>query len=64
MGKAGGGGLLLIGIFMVILGAFVQSGIVEALLDIAGFLIVAGGVIVGIIGVVKMASGGKGSSDY
>lgn len=65
MGKLGGGSLFLVGILIVIFGAFIQSGIVEALLNIAGFLIIAIGVIAGIVGLFQMVSGGKeGSSDF
>ncbi len=58
MGKLGGGSLFIVGILIVIFGAFIQSGIVEALLNIAGLLIIAIGVIVAIVGLVQ------GSSDF
>jgi len=65
MGKLGGGSLFIVGILVVILGAFIQSGIVETLLNIAGFLIIAIGVIAAIVGLVQMLSGDKqGSSDF
>ena len=65
MAKAGGFGLLVIGVFLVILGWLVQSSILEWLLDIIGVVIIIAGVIVGIIGIVKMFSGGGGdSSDF
>ena len=65
MSKVGGGGLLIAGIFLVLLGALIQSAIVEWLLDIVGFIVIVGGVIVGIYGLVKMLSGRKsGASDF
>ena len=65
MGKLGGGSLFIVGILIVIFGAFIQSGIVEALLNIAGLLIIAIGVIAAIVGLVQMLSGDKqGSSDF
>ena len=65
MNKLGGGGLLVVGIFLVLLGALVQSNILEWLLDIIGFITIVAGVIVGIVGLVKMFSGGNGgSSDF
>ena len=65
MSKLGGGGLLVAGIFLVLLGALVQSNILEWLLDIIGFITIVAGVIVGIVGLVKMFSGGNGgSSDF
>ncbi len=62
MNKLSGGSLLVAGIFLVIFGVVVQSGIIETLLDIIGFIIIVGGVIVGIIGLVSMLSGNKGSA--
>ncbi len=66
MSNLRGGGLLLAGIVLVIVGVFVQSGILEWLLDVIGFLVVALGVILGIVGLIQMLGGGnKGSaSDY
>ena len=60
MTKAGGGGLLVAGIFLVILGILIQSAIIEWLLDIIGFIVIVGGAIIGVTGRVKMASGNRG----
>ena len=62
MNKLGGGSLLVIGIFLVILGFLIQSAILEWLLDIVGIIVIVGGAIVGIVGLIKLFSGGKGSS--
>ena len=64
MSKISGFGLLVVGVFLVILGWLVQSSIFEWLLDIAGVLIIIGGVVVGVIGIVKMFSGRGGSDDF
>ena len=65
MNKLGGGGLLLVGIFLVLLGALIQSAILAWLLDIVGFVVIVAGVILGVYGLVKMFSGNKGgSSDF
>jgi len=65
MNKLGGGGLLIAGIFLILFGLLIGSWIVEEILDIIGFVIIAVGVIVGIAGLVKMFTGGKGrESEY
>ena len=65
MDKAGGFVMIVAGVLLIVLGLFVQSGIVEFLLDIIGFVIIIGGAIIGIIGIVKLFSGGGSrSSDY
>jgi hypothetical protein len=66
MGKVGGGGLVLAGILIVVLGYLIKSGLVERLLDLIGLVLIFGGAIVGIIGLIKLFSGGGnggGSSD-
>ena len=64
MGKLGGGGLILVGIVLVLVGALLQSNLIEWLLDIIGLVIIIGGVVMGIVGLVKMFSGGGDSSGY
>ena len=64
MSKIGGFGLLVIGVFLVVVGWLVQSNIFAWLLDIAGVVIIIGGAIVGVIGIVKMFTGGGGSGDF
>ena len=65
MNKVGGGGLVLAGILLVVLGWLIGSSLIEWLLDVIGFVIIAGGVIVGVYGLVKMFSGGgRGESEY
>ncbi len=65
MGRMSSGGLVIAGIFIVIVGALLQSSILEWLLDIIGFVVVVIGVILVVYGLVKMFSGGnRTSSDY
>ena len=44
MGKIGGAGLLVIGIVVIIIGWLIRSNLLEWLLDIIGFVIIAGGI--------------------
>ena len=65
MDKLGGGGLLVVGVFFILLGWFIRSGILEWLLDIVGLIIIVAGIAAGIVGLVKMFSGSKsGASDF
>ena len=65
MRKIGGFGILFIGVSLVIVGWLVKSNILEWLLDVIGVIIIIAGVILGIVGIVKMFSGGDGgSSDF
>lgn len=65
MDKLGGGGLLVAGVFFILLGWFIRSGILEWLLDIVGLIIIVAGIAAGIVGLVKMFSGSKsGASDF
>ena len=65
MGKLGGGGLILVGIVLVLVGALLQSNLVEWLLDVMGLIIIVGGVVMGVVGLIKVFSGkGSDSSGY
>ncbi len=65
MKKLGGGSLLIAGIFLILFGLLIGSWIVEEILDFIGFVIIAIGVVMGIVGLFKMFTGGKGrSSEY
>ena len=46
----------------MVLGVLIQSAIIEWLLDIVGWIAILGGAVIGIIGLVKMFTGG--GSDY
>ena len=61
MNKLGGGTVVLAGLFLVILGLLMTSDII----DFLGWLIVIAGVVVAVIGLIRVFSGGKsGASDY
>lgn len=65
MKKVGGGGLLLTGVFLVVLGFLIMSDIVEWLLNVLGVIVIISGAIVGIIGLIQVFSGGgERSSEY
>jgi len=56
MGKIGGAGLLVIGIVVIIIGWLIRSNLLEWLLDIIGFVIIAGGIIAAVVGLFQMLS--------
>ena len=60
MAKLNGGAMLLAGLVMVVLGALLQSGLIKALLDIIGFVVIAAGVIFVISGLIKIVSNKSG----
>ena len=65
MNKLGGGGLVVAGIFLVIIGWLIQSAILEWLLNVIGFIVIVAGIIVGVYGLIRIFSGSKGdSSDF
>jgi uncharacterized membrane protein YqaE (UPF0057 family) len=57
LNKLGGGGLIVTAIFLVLLGAILRSGLIAWLINIIGLLLIALGVILGIIGVIYLVSG-------
>jgi|TARA_B100000745_G_scaffold272720_1_gene200758 uncharacterized membrane protein len=59
MNKVGGSGLLLAGIFLALFGLFIGSNFVEALLDFIKWIFVIIGVIMGVVGLLKVFSGDK-----
>ncbi len=63
MSKSSGLGLLFIGLVIVVLGVLIQSAIIEWLLDVVGWIAIIGGAVIGIIGLVRVFTGG-GSSGY
>ena len=65
MRKAGSGGLVLAAIVMVLTGWLIQSDLLTWLLNLIGWVFIIGGVVVGIIGLVGMFTGGKSqASDF
>ena len=59
MVKAGGGGLVLIGILIIIAGFIILSPFIDWLITVIGWLMIIGGSAVGISGLIKMFSGNK-----
>ena len=59
MNKVGGSGLLMAGIFLALFGLFIGSNFVEALLDFIKWIFVIIGVIMGVVGLLKVFSGDK-----
>ena len=65
MGKLGGGGLLVVGLGLALVGWIITSGIVEFLLDVIGGATILAGVVLVVVGIVKMLTGNKsGASDF
>ena len=65
MRKAGGGGILLVGILLVVMGWVLRGGLIDWLIDATGLLLIVIGIVIGIVGLIQMLSGGKGrSADY
>ena len=60
MDKLGAGGWIVVGIALILLGWLVQSGIVEFLLNLIGWIIGIGGVIAIILGGFSLILGKKG----
>ena len=60
MSKLGGGGMIIAGILIALFGVLLMTGILDWLLDITGFILLAVGVIMVIAGV--MSRGNRGSS--
>lgn len=59
MNKVGGSGLLLAGIFLALFGIFIGSNFVEGLLEFIKWIFVIIGVIMGVVGLLKVFSGDK-----
>ncbi len=66
--KAGGLGLLIGGIPLIIVGAVLQIGlfawILAAIFQFVGILIIVAGIIVGVVGLIGMIRGDRGSSSF
>ena len=62
MRVAGGGGLILMGIILVILGVVLRWDLIKWLIDATGMFLIIVGVILGIVGLISVLTGSKGSS--
>ena len=56
MKRAGGGGILIGGVCLIILCWVLQSGLIEWLLDMLGFMMIIAGIILGVYGLIRMFS--------
>ena len=52
------GGIVGIGVLLIIIGVLLLTGIIQAILTVAGWLGIIAGVVVGVIGLVGMIKGG------
>ena len=59
MALFGAGGWLGLGVILIIVGFLIKSGIVEALLDLMGWILILVGVIAIIVALVSMVTGSK-----
>ena len=65
MKRAGGAGLIVPGIVLILVGLVIQSDILAGLINIVGWLIIIGGAIMCVFGLIRAFKGGNsGSSDY
>ena len=59
-----GASLLMLGLIVIAGGWFVQSGIVEWLLDVIGFIMIVTGILAAVVGLIQMLTGGGRRSRY
>ena len=65
MNRLGGSSLIVVAIFLIIFGLFIGSDFISGLLEVLRWVFIIIGIVLGIIGVVQMLSGGRSrSSDY
>ena len=66
MRRVGGSGLFFAGIILLILGIVLRWDLIKWLIDATGLVLIIVGVILGIIGLIQMFSGGgrRRSSEY
>ena len=64
MGKAGGFGLLMAAVVLVILGAVLRWDLIDWLIDTTGLILILIGIVLGIIGLAQMMSNKGTSSDF
>ena len=59
LGKSGG---VVIGLFLIVAGALLKSRLIEALLDITGWIMIIVGIVVLIVGLIGLVTGSRGKS--
>ncbi len=53
-----GASLLMLGLITIVGGWFVQSGVLEWLLNVIGFIMIVTGILASVVGLIQMLSGG------
>ena len=61
MGKIGAGSLILVAVLMLATGLVLRWDLVDWLIDAVGFVFIAGGLITGVVGLVKLLTGRRAS---
>ena len=61
MNKMGGGGLIIAAIILVFLGLVLRMDLIDWLIDITGFILILGGIVLGIVGVFNLVTSGNKS---
>ncbi|PZC47318.1 MAG: hypothetical protein C1O27_001265 [Chloroflexi bacterium] len=64
MTNAKGASLLFLGVLIIVVGWLVQSGIVEWILDVIGYILIVSGILAAVVGLFQMISGGGRRSRY
>ena len=62
MNKIKGSGLIMAGAVLLVVGIILRWDLIDWLIDAAGFVLIVIGAILGIVGLVKMFSGGNKKS--
>ena len=64
MQKMQGGGYFVAGCLFILLGAILRWDLIDWIIDAAGFLLILLGIVLGIVGLVRLISGGARRTDY
>ena len=60
MERIGAGGIILVALIMFATGLILRWDLVDWLIDAVGFLFIAGGLITGVVGLLKLLMSGRG----
>ena len=63
MRRVQGGGLVVVGVFLLVVGVILRWDLIDWLIDAAGMVLIILGAIIGVIGLVQMFTGGN-RKDY
>ena len=58
MEKYGAGGLILVAVVMLAIGVVLRWDLIDWMIDIVGFLFIVGGLVTGVVGILKLFLGG------